>query len=178
MSMIQPQFLALPWRASAALLLCGGLLLSAGPVSALEREWHAPGTAAKGVARRGPQGGVMLRGHALQSDGAGQLSGASAAAFKGPQGAQGARSGQFERQADGSLSHQSAAQASGAAGSLQTQSSLQRQGEGPISGQRSTTATGAQGNTYQGSTSYTQGQGVSHSASCQDASGQSIPCPR
>ena len=56
-------------------------------------------------------------------------------------------------------------------------STFTRNADGSASGERSTTATNADtGVTYNGSTTYTKGSGVSRSASCTDASGNTVTC--
>ncbi|RIX46072.1 MAG: hypothetical protein D3M94_10170 [Rhodocyclales bacterium GT-UBC] len=126
----------------------------------------------------GPQGGAHLRGRRTQSDGQGNVTSSSGGVFRGANGAQGGQAAQVSRHADGSASRQGGFAASGERGSIQSQGSASRSVDGTVSGQRNTSATGASGNTYQGNTSYTKGEGVSHSASCTDAAGNSIPCTR
>jgi hypothetical protein len=126
----------------------------------------------------GPNGGAHLRGRRTQGDGQGNFTSSSGGVFRGPNGAQGGQAAQVSHNADGSATRQGGFAATGQNGSIQSQGSASRSTDGAVSGQRSTTASGANGNTYQGNTSYTKGDGVSHTATCSDAAGNSIPCTR
>lgn len=135
-------------------------------------------TAGRLAGGAGPNGGGFLRGRRTQGDGQGNVTSTSGGAFRGPNGASGARAAQVTHNADGSASRQGGFAASGERGSVQSQGNVSRTADGAVSGERTTSATGANGNTYQGSTTYTKGEGVSHTGTCSDAAGNSIPCAR
>ena len=157
-------------------------------------------TAGHGTAVRGANGGVAARGRITTTNGRGQGATASGGAFRAANGAQGFRRGSTTWN-NGNVAHQGSLRASGPNGSIQSSGSSQRSANWQFSGSRSTTATGANGGTYQGSTSfqngsathttdatnkngdtyqgettYTKGQGVTHTGSCTNASGATIPC--
>lgn len=129
----------------------------------------------RAVAARGPNGGAYARGRAVQTDGMGNGTVASGRAFRGPDGATGARTGTTSRSDDGTVTHQGRLAANGAKGSVESSGGFTKTEDG-ITQSRTTTATGANGGSYQGSTSYDKNTGLTHSASCTDASGNSVPC--
>jgi hypothetical protein len=106
-------------------------------------------TNARASAVKGPNGGAAVRGRALQTDGQGNAKWKRGATAKGPNGGHG-----------------------------KTIASGQRNADGAYSGGRSTTATGANGNSYSGGYTYGGGNGVTRQATCTNASGAVIPCPR
>jgi hypothetical protein len=157
-------------------------------------------TAGHGTAVRGANGGYARRGRVTTTNGHGQGATASGGSFRTANGAEGSRHGSTQWN-DGNVTHQGTEQASGPRGSIQSSGSSQRNADGQFSGSRSTTATGANGgtyqgnttfqngsathttdatnkngDTYQGSTTYTKGQGVTHTGTCTNASGATIPC--
>ena len=119
----------------------------------------------------------VVAGHrGLVSDGQGNIRGARGNAFATANG-EGLRTQRFSRNADGSLSASGQAQASGTLGQAERSGSFTRSADGSASGERSTRITNSNtGVTLDGATTYTQGSGVSRSASCRDASGQSVAC--
>ena len=129
----------------------------------------------RAVAGRGPNGGAYARGRAFQTDGEGNGKVASGGAFRGPNGAVGARKGTTSRSTDGTVTHQGSMAASGARGSVESSGRFTKTPDG-VTQSRTTTATGANGATYQGSTSYDKTTGVTHSGSCTDAAGNTVPC--
>ena len=134
------------------------------------------GSAAHAV--RGPNGGAMLGGRAVVTDGSGNAAGGSAQAIQGPNGAAGARASGVTRSADGSVERQSGGAASGAAGSASSRGSMQKNADGTVSGSRDTGAQAASGATYDGSTTYDQGSGVSHTGTCTNAAGDVVACAK
>lgn len=132
--------------------------------------------AASGTTASGERG-RFARGHAVESDGQGNVSGASGAAVQGANGGLGQRQGGFYRNADGSGGRQGSASIEGADGGAASSSgSMTRNTDGTYAGQRQTQATGKEGNSYSGSTSYDSSQGVQHTATCTDAAGNVIDC--
>jgi len=130
------------------------------------------------AAARGQNGGAYARKRGFQTDGAGNGTVASGGVYRGPNGANGvtgARAGTTTRNADGTVNHQSGIAASGAKGSVESSGGFTKTQDG-VTQSRTTAATGANGATYQGSTSYDKSSGLSHSSSCTDAAGNSIPC--
>jgi hypothetical protein len=136
----------------------------------------APAEAGRGVVRNGKggmaaagsvNGNTWARGRSVTTSETGATTVKRGGGFKGANGATGSatRSGRFA--------------ASGANGSVDSSGSATRNADGSYSGNRSTTATNkATGNTYNGSTTYDSTNGVSRSATCTDAMGNSIACPR
>ena len=125
--------------------------------------------------REGPNGGRLVGGRGIVTDGEGNVATRSANCARG-QSAQGCRAGGTTRSADGSLSHQSGLQASGANGALDSSGGFTRSADGTIDQGRSTTATGQNGAvTVDGA--YTSDTGRSRTVTCTDASGAVIACP-
>lgn len=136
----------------------------------------SPFAARANTAVHGEQGAYGRR-QAIVGDGAGNVAGANQGAFTTQSGAQGARSSRFKRGADGSVQADSHGAVSGDKGSAQRDASFTRTADGSASGERTTTATNNKtGVTYDASTSYSKGSGISRSASCTDASGNSVAC--
>jgi hypothetical protein len=131
------------------------------------------------MAAAGSAGGnSWARGRATTTNENGGKTVTSGGAFQGANGARGARASQTTVNADGSATSQSGFTASGARGSASSQGSATRNADGTFNGARTSTATSAAtGNTYNGSTSYDQ-NGVNRTATCTDASGATIACPR
>lgn len=139
----------------------------------------AGGTTAGAVTRHvGPNGGATTSRRVLRTDGEGNGMATGGRAWQTPNGGTGARAGATTHSADGSVQHKSGFATSGTRGSANSQGSLQRDADGNVTQSRSTNATNATtGNSYQGNTSYDSTNGLSHSGSCFDAGGNSIPCP-
>lgn len=155
---------------------------------------------------RGANGGAYLRGRAVTRDGQGNAGVVSGGAYRGPNGGTAARAGQTTRNADGSIDHQSGFRAQAAnggsatrsgqtsrdaAGNLTHQANFSAQGPdggnvqssggytrtaAGVNQSRTTTATGTKGNTYTGTTSYNPQTGLTHTGTCTDANGNTIPC--
>jgi hypothetical protein len=121
--------------------------------------------------------GFRARG-GVNADGQGNVHGAAGNGFSTAAGGQGLRTSKFNRSADGSLAASNNASVTTAnGGSAERNGSFSRSTDGTASGWRDTTVTNAStGVTFNGSTSYTQGSGVSRSASCKDASGNTVSC--
>jgi hypothetical protein len=114
---------------------------------------------------------------AASGDGQGNAWGTGGSAFSTSSGAQGARGATFERSADGTVSANARSGASGVNGSYERSGSFNKSADGNASGTRNTTVNNANtGVTMNGSTTYTKGEGVSRTASCKDASGNSVTC--
>jgi len=121
--------------------------------------------------------GSYANGHTVVTDGAGNGDAKSSGEMTTANGGTAARSGKTSVASDGSASHDSSFSASGAQGSIDSQGSASKASDGTISQSRTTNAAGANGS-YQGTTSYNSGTGVSHTATCTNASGQTVSCPR
>jgi hypothetical protein len=121
--------------------------------------------------------GFRARG-GVNGDGQGNVQGAAGSSFSTAAGGQGLRSSGFKRGADGSLTAGNSASVTAAnGGSAERNGYFTRSADGTATGSRGTTVTNANtGVTFDGSTSYTQGSGVSRSASCKDASGNTVSC--
>jgi hypothetical protein len=111
--------------------------------------------------REGPNGGRVVGGRGIVTDGQGNAAATSA----------------NTRSADGSMSHQSGLQASGAnGGTLDSSGGFTRSADGTIDQGRTTTASGQSGTvTVDGA--YTSDAGRSRTVTCTDASGAVIACP-
>ncbi|SFF98728.1 hypothetical protein SAMN05518801_10516 [Novosphingobium sp. CF614] len=122
------------------------------------------------------QKGIAARAHGTVTSEDGTTTHASGGVFAGAQGSRGFRASQTSVSPDGTLSHQGAAAASGARGSFASEGGMTRSADGTWSGARTTSATNAlTGNSYSGSTTAANGQ-VSHSGTCTNAAGETIPC--
>jgi hypothetical protein len=129
-------------------------------------------------AYQGENGGEFAKGHRIKSDGQGNVTRSSGAAGSTANGGQYKRTSQSTHSADGSATHQGSISASGSKGSVSSSGSATKNADGSVNQSRTTEITNAQtGVTRDSSTSYTSGQGVSHTATCTDASGASVPCP-
>lgn len=160
-----------------------GLLFAAADASAFTsgRFMRANGeggySAVKFRANQGLNGGGYDHGRSVSGDGQGDVTSTRGTAFRGPDGGTGTRYGRNTRNADGSASHESGFQGSNARGSIQSDGSASRSADGTVEQSRTTTATSAAtGNTRTVDESYNKTDGYSRSASCTDASGNSIPC--
>lgn len=125
--------------------------------------------------REGPNGGRVVGGRGIVTDGQGNVAAGSANCARS-QSAQGCRAGVTTRSADGSVSHQSGLQASGANGSIDSSGGFTRSADGTIDQGRSTTATGQNGSVSVDG-SYTSDTGRSRTVTCTDSSGAVITCP-
>jgi hypothetical protein len=126
--------------------------------------------------REGPNGGRVVGGRGIVTDGQGNAAATSANCVSG-QSVAGCRAGATTRSADGSMSHQSGLQASGAnGGTLDSSGGFTRSADGTIDQGRTTTASGQSGTvTVDGA--YTSDAGRSRTVTCTDASGAVIACP-
>lgn len=121
---------------------------------------------------RGPNGAAGIHGRRTVTDGQGDVHTASAGAWRGPNGSTASSHGSATRNADGSGSFSHSTAASGANGGSYDSSTTGATGQGIT---HDTQATGAHGNTYTGQTTVTK-DGVTHTGSCSNASGATIPC--
>ena len=127
----------------------------------------------------GPNGSAMrTRGAVQNADGS--VTSGRAGGFKAANGATGGRASTTTVNPDGSANRRSMRGASGAAGNYATASDVTRNADGTYSGGRTTSATNAAtGNTYNGSTQIDPATGKPvRTATCTDAAGNSIACPR
>lgn len=131
------------------------------------------------TAAGGPNGG-FVRGRGAVQNADGGVTAGSGGAFATAGGARGARASTSTINPDGSATRQGGFGASGARGSASGESSLSRSADGTRTGTTSTTATSAAtGNTYKGATTINSANGKPvRTATCTDASGNSIACPR
>ncbi|MDY0012918.1 MAG: hypothetical protein RBS40_08520 [Rhodocyclaceae bacterium] len=165
----------------AATLLLGGLSFNAQADGGRRfiRDNPAGGVSAGAARHRSGENGRMAARRVVRTDGEGNGVATSGRAWETTAGGSGARGGVTARSADGSIQHNSGIASSGPKGSLNSQGSLNRDADGNVTQSRTTSATNAAtGNSYQGNTSYSQETGLSHSGTCFDASGATIPCPR
>jgi hypothetical protein len=133
------------------------------------------GMAAAGTGAKGS----YARGRAYQTDGTGNAKGGSAGGFKGANGSQGAYKSTWSKSANGTATYQGQAGASGARGSAQTSVNASRSASGQTTATTQTSATSkTTGNSYNGSTTYQKGQGATHTGTCTNASGSTIPCAK
>ncbi len=135
-------------------------------------------TAGRLAARKGPNGGAMARGSAVQTDGAGNATAASGGAFKTANGASGARASKSQVNADGSASRSGGFAAQGSKGAVQSQGNVTRTADGQVNGDRTTSATGAAGGTYNAQTTYNKTDGVTRTATCTSPGGEVVPCKK
>lgn len=158
--------------------------------------------AGKAVRYSGTNGAAGVHGHAIVTDGNGNVKAISGAAGHTVNGGTYGRAGATTANAAGTVTHRAGAAAQGPRGSAKTSSSFTRSADGTYNGQRSTSAQGANGSnysattsyangsgthatnvtakngdTYSGTTTWTQGQGATHSGTCKDPSGNGISCP-
>jgi hypothetical protein len=148
----------------------------------------APAEAGRGVVRNGKgsvaaagsaNGNSWARGRSVTTSETGATTVKRGGGFKGAKGATGARASTATVNPDGSASRSGGFAANGARGSVDSSGSATRNADGTYSGSRSTTATNkATGNTYNGSTTYDSTNGVNRTATCTDAMGNTIACPR
>lgn len=165
----------------AVALLLGGLSVSAQADGGRRfiRDNPAGGVSAGAVGHRSGENGRMAARRVVRTDGEGNGVATSGRAWETTAGGRGARAGATTRSADGAIEHESGISSSGPRGSVTSQGSLSRDAEGSVTQSRSTSGTNAAtGNSYQGSTSYSKETGLSHSGTCFDASGATMPCPR
>lgn len=146
-----------------------------------------PAEAGRGAARNGKgsvvaggtaNGNTWGRGRAVTTNESGGTTVTSGGAYQGANGARGARAAQTTVNPDGSATRRGGFSASGARGSASSEGSATRNADGTYTGSRSSTATNAAtGNTYNGTTTYDQ-NGATRTATCTDAAGNTIACPR
>lgn len=126
---------------------------------------HARGTrvsGARGTAAHGAYTSVNPDG-SVKHQGATRISGANGASATG--------SNSYVRDADGNWNAGRQVNASGARGSYDSSATASNG-----TANRDRTITNADGDSYHGQTSWTKGEGVTHSGSCTDAGGNTIPC--
>jgi hypothetical protein len=160
--------------AAGAALIATSAVADARPSRAKVKGQNGSVTAVSGV----NGSGVRARGAKKNADGS--VTAGRVGAFKTAGGAQGARGSTTTVNPDGSANRRSAAAASGVRGSVATSSDVTRNADGTYSGGRTTTATSnATGNSYNGSTQIDPATGKPvRTASCTDAAGNAIACPR
>jgi hypothetical protein len=124
--------------------------------------------------------GSIVRGRGVVSNADGSVTTKRGAGYKTTAGGKGYRASSKTVNPDGSANRRSAAGFNGPRGSGSTSSDVTRNADGSYSGGRSTTATSAAtGNTYTGSTQIDPATGKPvRSATCTNASGAVIACPR
>ncbi|MGE4410893.1 MAG: hypothetical protein AB7D33_10030 [Sphingobium sp.] len=165
---------------SACALVASSLLFVGGTAEARQGVIKARGTNGVVTAVRGPNGttGARARGTVRNEDGS--LTRASGGAWRNANGGTSVRGATTTVNPDGSGTRTSNAYASGAKGTASSSGTLSRDAEGNWTGNRNSTATNAAtGNSYSGSVSIdpATGQPV-RTATCTDASGAVIACPR
>lgn len=133
-------------------------------------------TAGSANAGTGPNGTKFQRASGVLTDGAGNGVATSGGQVQTATGGLASRRGKTTRTADGAVQHDSSASASGDRGNINSQGSATRAADGTITQSRTTQASDANGNNYNGATSYSKDTGVTHTGTCTDASGNSIPC--
>ena len=138
---------------------------------------YADGLRAHSAAAFAGERAAAGRRQALVAEGEGHAAGGLRRGFATESGAYGGRTGRFSRSADGSVSASGQGYASGANGTAQRSGSFTRNADGTASGDRGTTITNANtGNTFEGSTTYNKDTGLSRTATCKDASGNTVSC--
>ena len=157
-------------RVLAASAICAAVFLHV-PVA------QAEGLAAKSAGSVRGTHGVAAARQGIVADGQGNAAGGSQRGFATETGAHGGRTSRFRRSSDGSINASTNAYASGSNGTAQRSGSFTRSANGTASGERSTTVTNANtGVTLDASTSYDKDNGINRSASCRDASGNTVTC--
>jgi hypothetical protein len=163
----------------AILAATAGLFAMAATADARPTRAKAAGQNGSVTAIKGANGsGVRARGAVKNADGS--VTSGRTGAFQTANGAKGARGSTTTINPDGSANRRTARGATGARGSYGTTSDVTRNADGTYSGGRSTNATSnATGNTYNGSTQIDPATGKPvRSATCTNASGAVIACPR
>lgn len=162
----------------AAIAISTGLIVTATLADARPNRATVRGQNGAVTAVSGPNGSaVRARGARQNADGS--VTAARGRAVSTANG-RAARGSTTTVNPDGSAQRQSRAAASGVRGSASTQSNVSRSADGTLSGGRTTTATSnATGNSYNGSVQIdpVTGQPV-RTATCTNASGATIACPR
>lgn len=160
--------------------LAASMALPAGAAEARQGVFKARGANGAVTAAKGPNGGTAVRARGKTTNADGSVTTGSAAAVRAPNGARAVRGSTTTANPDGSLTHEGGLAAEGAKGSVASTGAVSRSADGTWSGGRSTSATSAStGNSYQGSVSIDPATGQpTHSATCYDAAGTVIACPR
>lgn len=163
----------------AAVMIASTAMLAATIVEAAPNRARARGQNGVVAAGGGSNGGYV-RGAGAVRNAEGGVTAASGGAFATTAGARGARTSATTVNPDGSATRQGGFGASGARGSTSGQSSLALGDDGTRTGTTSTTATStATGNSYSGSTTVNSAEGRPvRTATCTDAGGSAIACPR
>jgi hypothetical protein len=163
----------------AAVVAATSLIASAMVAEARPNRVKARGQNGVAAGVAGPNG-AAVRGRGAVRNADGSVTAASGGAAAGINGGRGFRGATTTVNPDGSARRQSAAGVSGARGSAATQSDLSRSADGTLSGGRTTNATSnVTGNSYNGSTQIDPATGKPvRTATCTDATGAVITCPR
>lgn len=136
------------------------------------------GLAASLVTSAAPRRSVA-HGRATRTDGQGNATTVRGTRVHTANGTTATRGARNTVNADGSATHKSRINATRANGAtLSSQGQSTRDAQGNVTANRSTSATSANGATYQGSTSYDSTNGKTHTATCKDAGGNVVPCPK
>lgn len=132
------------------------------------------------IAAGGSVNGGYVRGRGAARNAEGGVTSASGGGFATAAGARGARASTATINTDGSATRQGGFGASGARGTASGESNLAVNADGTRTGTTSTNATSAAtGNSYAGSTTINSATGKPvRTASCTDAGGNTIACPR
>jgi hypothetical protein len=149
--------------------------------SADAREGRVKARGQNGVAAAGagPNGGAFARGAGCVENQAGGQTCASGGAARTPNGSRAARASSTTVNPDGSATRRGGFAAKGAnGGAVASTGATTRDADGNVSGQRETNATGAKGATYQGQVTYDSTNGLARTATCKNAEGVVVPCPR
>jgi hypothetical protein len=132
--------------------------------------------AGSGMAARRDRGALAGQ-RGITGDGDGNVDAGQRGAFTTGNGAQGRTASEFHRTDDGAVDARRDTSLSGDNGSYDRSSSFTRDEDGNAQGQRSTSITNDNtGVSYDAQTSYQKGEGFSRSASCTDASGDTVTC--
>ena len=167
-------------RKFAAGILASSLLLVMGTAEARQGIVKARGPNGAATAVRGPNGGAGMRGRGMVQNEDGSVTRASGGAWRNANGGTSLRGRTTTVNPDGSATHSGSAYASGAKGTAESSGSFARDADGNWTGSRNSSATNAEtGNSYAGSVSIDPATGKPvRTATCTDASGTVIACPR
>ncbi len=153
------------------------LALAAPQADAREGRIKARGANGAVAASVGPNGGAFARGAGAVTNADGSTTAASGGVMRAPNGAKAARGSTTTVNPDGSASRRSGFAAKGAKGAVASTGSATRDADGTIDASRTTAATGAKGS-YEANTTYSTENGVTRQATCKDAAGVVVACPR
>lgn len=163
----------------AAALVAGTAMITATIAEARPNRVRASGQNGVVAAGGGANGGYV-RGRGAARNAEGGVTSASGGAFATAGGARGARASTATVNPDGSRTRRGGYGVSGARGSASGESNIAVGSDGIRTGTISSTATSAAtGNSYAGSTAINSATGKPvRTATCTDASGNAIACPR